>query len=313
MPSPLRFRQDGTFTIVQFTDTHWHNGEEPDLNTRALIESVLEVERPDLVALTGDVIAGRGCTDPAESWRQMVEPMERRGIRWAAVFGNHDDEGVTSRSELMAIQQELPMCLSEPGPPDVSGVGNYALRIGSATGDALAAALYFLDSNSYSETDLGGYGWIRRDQIAWYLETARKFKEEYGSPVPALAFFHIPLPEYDEVWDHFPCNGAKYEAVCCPRINTGFFAALHETGDVMGAFVGHDHVNDFDGNLYGIRLCYGRGSGYHTYGRPGFERGARVIQLQETSREFVSWLRLEGGEYVLQQPSHEPQGRVLSS
>ena len=61
----------------------------------------------------------------------------------------------------MAVQQSIPYCLSEPGPQDVSGVGNYALCIESATGAQPAAILYFLDSNRYAETDVGGYGWIR--------------------------------------------------------------------------------------------------------------------------------------------------------
>ncbi|MER3474625.1 MAG: metallophosphoesterase, partial [Armatimonadota bacterium] len=73
-----------------------------------------------------------------------------------------------------------------------------------------------------------------------------------------LAFFHIPLPEYDEVWRTQVCYGQKHEEVCAPKINTGFFAALHKVGEVIGTFVGHEHSNDFWGNLYGIRLCYGR-------------------------------------------------------
>ena len=130
--------------------------------------------------------------------------------------------------------------------------------------------------------------------------------------MPALAFFHIPIPEYDEVWDFHNCYGVKYENVCCPRINTGFFAAMHEMGDVMGTFVGHDHVNDFWGELHGIRLCYGRGTGYNTYGRDGFLRGARVIQLSEGKRGFETWLRLANGSIITNQPAHAPINRVFT-
>jgi len=311
--SPLRFRDDHTFTIVQFTDTHFCNAEPADELTRALMEQTLDAEQPDLVMLTGDVIGGGSCLDPAASWRYAVEPIERRGIPWAAVFGNHDDEGSLSRRELMALQQSFAHCLSEPGPSEVSGVGNYVLPVLSAHDGRPAALLYGIDSNSYSETRLDGYGWIRRDQIAWYLETSARFREELGELLPALAFFHIPIPEYNEVWDWHPCVGVKYENVCCPRINTGFFAALHEAGDVMGTFVGHDHINDYEGNLYGIRLCYGRGSGFNTYGREGFPKGARVIQLEEGVRDFKTWLRLDTGERVVQTTVHPPQGRTLST
>lgn len=313
MAGPLRFRQDGTFTIVQFTDLHWRNGEPEDLQTAALMREVLNLEHPDLVVLTGDVIDGEACQDPAHSWKEAVAPIIEQGVYWAAVFGNHEDEGSLSREELMVFQRSLPYCLSEPGPEDVSGVGNYVLRVQSARSANTAAVLYFLDSHSYAETEIGGYAWIRRDQIAWYLDTARRLREENGGrPLPALAFFHIPLPEYNEVWDFHPCRGYKYEGVYCPLVNTGFFAALHEAGDVLGTFVGHDHVNDFEGELHGIRLCYGRATGFNTYGREGFPRGARVIQLQEGVYEFRTWLRLEGGILVEEQPLHEPCGRVLS-
>lgn len=69
--------------------------------------------------------------------------------------------------------------------------------------------------------------------------------------------------------------------MCCPKINTGLFAAMHLAGNVRGVFAGHDHVNDYEGMLYGVRLCYGRATGYNTYGKDAFQRGARVIRLHE--------------------------------
>ena len=305
MQPDLRFRTDGTFTVVQFADMHFKNGEPPDEQTAALMAAILEAEQPDLAVLTGDVIDGKHSQDPAAACRLATAPLVERGIPRAAVFGNHDDEGSLSRAQLMEVQRAIPNCLSQPGPADVSGVGNYVLTIHA--GSDPAATLYFLDSNSYAETEIAGYGWLRRDQIAWYLHTAHALREANGGQtLPALAFFHIPLPEYNEVWDLHVCYGHKYEPVCCPLINTGFYAALHEAGDVMGTFVGHDHVNDFVGDLYGIRLCFGRGTGFNTYGRQGFKRGARLIQLQEGVRDFRTWLRLEGGEVVDDQPQHEP-------
>jgi predicted phosphodiesterase len=288
MPENLRFREDGVFKIAQFADIHWTNGETKDLQTRTLMERVLDSERPDFVMLTGDVIHGDACKDPAQSWEEAVAPLVTRRVPWAAVFGNHDDEGTLSRSQLMTLQKSLVGCLSEEGPQGVPGVGNYALPILSAQSEDLAAVLYAFDSGAYAPPEIGGYGWVTHAQIAWYLETAHTLRESYssGQPPPALAFLHIPLPEYKEVWEQGGCLGVKYEDVCCPKINTGLFAALREAGDVMGVFVGHDHVNDFEGDLYGVRLCYGRATGYNTYGREGFSRGARIIQLKEGKRSF---------------------------
>jgi hypothetical protein len=246
--------------------------------------------------------------------------MEERGVPWAAVYGNHDDEGSLTRAELMAVQRSCRMCLSEAGPRQVTGVGNYLLTVRSARGVGPAAALYFLDSGSYAPPEVGGYGWIARDQITWFLGASRGLAEVSPAPpsagsgaaprVPALAFFHIPLPEYEEVWERRPCRGSKHEAVCCPRVNSGFLDALCQAGDVVGVFVGHDHVNDYEGTLKGLRLCYGRASGFGSYGLEGFPRGARVIRLREGEREFDTWLRLDDGSLVRDPPDHFPQGPV---
>lgn len=311
---PLRFRPDHTFKIVQFTDTHVQNGEGPDRQTADLIRSVLDAEQPDLVIFTGDVIDGKHCVDPADSWLRAVMPVASRGIPWAAVFGNHDDEGLLDRYDLMHGQRAMPGCLAHMGPSELSGVGNYVLPLWGAETNQAVAHLYCLDSNAYSETGLGKYGWIKRDQIDWYVKTSQELTHaNRGQPLPALAFFHIPLPEYDDVWDYGTCYGVKYEPVCSPVVNTGMFAAMHEMGDVMGVFVGHDHVNDFIGDLHGIRLAYGRASGYNTYGREGMARGARVIQLVEGEHDFTTWLRLEGGEQVTEQPVHTPESRRVLS
>jgi 3',5'-cyclic AMP phosphodiesterase CpdA len=301
--SNLRFQPDGRFTIVQLTDLHWRDGDDSDQRTRLVINSVLEAERPDLVVVTGDVIDGDTCTDPARSWRQAVAAMDQRGIPWAAVFGNHDDEGAMSRHELMAVQQSCSHCVSQPGPSELPGVGNYVLDVASSRGAGLATTLYFFDSGGLSPHGDGEYAWIMPQQIAWYAEiSARRQRDNQGQspsgPVgarPALAFFHIPIPEFDEVWRTSRCRGVRQEGVCCPRFNSGLFSAFRRCADVVGVFVGHDHLNDFEGTLHEIHLCYGRATGHNGYGRDDFPRGARVIELIEGQRTFRTWLWLEDG------------------
>lgn len=312
MEKKLKFREDSRFKIVQFTDIHWQNGEAADQQSASLMESIAQAESPDLIVLTGDILSGGGCDDAAESLRQVITIVEKSGSLWTAVFGNHDDEGTATRHELMAVMQESDLSLAEPGPENISGVGNYILEIQHAAEQIPAALLYFIDSGSYAATDIGGYDWIRRDQIEWYLSESVRYTESVGENLPALAFFHIPIPEYHEVWDFHTCYGAKYEDVCAPRVNSGFFAALHEAGDVMGTFVGHEHINDFWGELHGIRLCYGRTTGFNSYGRDGFPRGARVIELTESERQFETWLHLEDGVIARQQEEHIPLQRTFT-
>jgi Calcineurin-like phosphoesterase len=279
----LQFKSDHTFTIAQFTDTHYRNGEAPDLETLRVMNHVLDMEKPDLVVLSGDVIDGSHCRDPIKSWADAARPMIDRNLPWGAVFGNHDDEGSANRSQLMAAMQQLPGCLSIPGPANVSGVGNFVLPV--FEDDQPAANLYFLDSNGYADRIPKQYDWIKQDQIDWYLRADHR--------LPALMFFHIPLPEYDTVWDFGKCTGSKFEPVCSPIFNSGLFNALKSAGDVMGTFVGHDHTNDYVGEMDGIRLCYGRATGFASYGREGFPRGARMIRLIAGKRDFVTWVSLD--------------------
>lgn len=296
----LRFHENGRFRIVQFTDIHWHDGSPEDMRSAALMGAVLDEEKPDLVVLTGDIIGGSKCKQPLTSFPNCVAPIVERKIPWAYTFGNHDDECRLTRDEIIEMVMRQPYSVAERGPHDIQGASNYVLPIRASKGRKQAAAIYCLDSNSYSAFNKDEYDWIRPNQIQWYRETAKRLrKKNGGDALPALAFFHIPLPEYVDVWNAGTCVGAKYEEPCCPKMNSGFFAAMVEAGDVMGTFVGHDHVNDYEGDWYGIRLCYGRSGGYTAYGREGFPRGARVIEMIEGERKFDTWLRLETSEKVV--------------
>lgn len=95
----------------------------------------------------------------------------------------------------------------------------------------------------------------------------------------AVAFFHIPIPEMRELYSSVVV-GEFQEWVASSSVNSGVLRTLVSLGDVKAVFVGHDHKNDFCGNLEGIWFCYGGGFGYHAYGKRGWSRRARVILAQ---------------------------------
>ncbi|HNY77031.1 MAG: metallophosphoesterase family protein [Sedimentisphaerales bacterium] len=296
----LQFDARGQFKIVQFTDLHLREGSKEDDKTIALMGQVLDVEKPQLVVLTGDFLASS--EQPRQMMKLCSQPMAERRIPWSVAMGNHDDEGTKDRRGVMDIVISMPYSVSQQGPKNIFGVSNYYLPVVAADGGQTQWILYFLDSNAYPpEKSLGSYDWIHTDQIDWYRRTSKELAAQNGGrPYPALAFFHIPLPEYEQVLAAPNTNlaGYRYESVCCPKINSGFFAAMLECGDVKGTFVGHDHVNDYEGTLHGIRLIYGRGSGFNAYGRDGFPRGGRVILVEAGKDTFTTWLRLENGQKV---------------
>ena len=295
----LKFGEDKKFKIVQFTDVHWKADSIASEEAGERMSEVLDAEKPDLVIFTGDVIFGK----PADkSMRCALEPTIKRGIPFAVTFGNHDDELGMSRKELYDFIKDMPGNLTSTV-EGLSGVTNFILPVKASDGSKDAALLYVFDSHSYSTLKhLKGYGWIKHDQVQWYLNESKKFTESNGgTPLTALSFFHIPLPEYHEAVNNEGSFliGTRKEEACNQEINTGMFAAMQEAGDVLGVFVGHDHVNDYAVSWKGIMLCYGRFTGGKTvyHDMPG-GNGARVIELTEGVRQFRSWIRLEGGKVI---------------
>ena len=295
----LKFSEDKKFKIVQFTDVHWKADSIASEEAGERMSEVLDAEKPDLVIFTGDVIFGK----PADkSMRCALEPTIKRGIPFAVTFGNHDDELGMSRKELYDFIKDMPGNLTSTV-EGLSGVTNFILPVKASDGSKDAALLYVFDSHSYSTLKhLKGYGWIKHDQVQWYLNESKKFTESNGgTPLTALSFFHIPLPEYHEAVrsEGSFMIGTRKENACAPEINTGLFAAMKEAGDVLGVFVGHDHVNDYAVSWKGIMLCYGRFTGGKTvyHDMPG-GNGARIIELTEGVRQFRSWIRLKDGQVI---------------
>jgi len=285
----LKFNDQGKFKILQFTDIHFQYKSFRSDSVLLLIQAAIKAENPDLVVLTGDVV----CTkNTKKAWLDFAKTFNKTKVPWAVTLGNHDIEGDLSGKEIMETICDLPYCVTEDGPENISGNGNYILKVKSHSSAKTEAVLYCIDSHSglNKKLGLGTYDWIKWDQINWYREQSEKLtSENNGKPYPALAFFHIPLPEYNEVLGKETTVGVKNEKVCSPDINSGMYNAFFESKDVMATFVGHDHVNNYISDLRGICMVYGQATGRETYG--GIPKGYRVIELYEGQRKFDTWVR----------------------
>ena len=279
--------REGKLKIVQLTDIHWDPQSKNCAQTAQTIEAVLALEKPDIAMLTGDVVTKK---PGPEGWKAIIALLEKAQVPFTVMMGNHDAE-VMSKREIYDLLAQSPYFIGEKGPETIHGCGNYVVPVYGADHKTTKALLYCIDSNDYPESkDYGTYDWIHFDQVAWYRQTSARFtKENGGNPLPALAFFHIALPEYDAIPNNGTMLGEKNEGSGASKINSGLFASFIEMGDVMGAFVGHDHDNDFIGTHYQIALAYGRVTGTDAYG--DLERGMRVIELKENERSFDTWVR----------------------
>lgn len=287
----LRFNKEGKFKIVQFTDIHWKPAVMESEEAAECLNNVLDAEKPDLVIYTGDLVTGEPLTKGMEA---VYEPVLSRKIPFAVTLGNHDDEYNMTRQEIFEYIKKLPGNLT--GTVErLSGITNFIIHLYQSDGEKIASVIYCIDSNRNS---------INLDQVAWYAQKSREFtRENGGTPIPSLAFFHIPVPEFKEaiIDPNARFYGTRKEHVCCPDINVGMFSAFLKNGDVMGVIVGHDHLNDYVVCWKGIMLCYGRVTGSRKtshYNLPDGSNGARVIELTEGERKFESWIRLRTGEKI---------------
>ena len=78
------------------------------------------------------------------------------------------------------------------------------------------------------------------------------------------------------------------------EMNDGLFSLMVRGGKMKGVFVGHDHINDYEGTLHGIRL---------SYGLEGYPHGARIIDLSPAGT-FSPKIWLATGELYTQTRRH---------
>ncbi len=292
----LKFSQDGRFKIVQFTDTHLCASSEHRLGeaekTFARITGMIKAEKPDLLVFTGDVVTD----EPAKvMWDRLVDTLNMYNVPFAVMFGNHDPEPELSKAEMSEIITSSPLNVNKLN--KAGELADIGIPVMDSDGKKPASVLYCMDSHDYSKIEgIEGYGWFERGQVDWLYESCMEAAAKAGAPLPSLAFFHIPLPEFAQAWSN-PQNtrkGRKAENECHGKINQGMFAAMVESGSIMGVFCGHDHDNDYVVAEHGIALGYGRYTGDRTVYN-NLRHGVRVIVLKEGVREFESWIREDDG------------------
>ncbi len=194
----LKFNTDGTFKILQVADLQ--DGSFSKKITERFLVDLIEKENPDLIALTGDNIAGYS-TKTSYSVKKSIDNFmsifEKYEVPVAIVYGNHDAEGKATREEQWDIYEKYDCFVGVRDSEELSGYGTYNIPIKASDSDKTAFNLWFFDSQTYnSDESVGGYGCVEKDQIDWYIKTeAELTKQNGGTPVPSFAFQHIIIPE----------------------------------------------------------------------------------------------------------------------
>ncbi len=290
-PQDLKFNNQ-KFRIIQFTDLHWNCAPQYDLqndSTETLIRTLVKEEKPDLIVFTGDVVID---WDAIKAWTRLSNILKELQIPFVVTFGNHDVETNMKKKDILEFLQQNPYNLTYNAIKTTSGIGNCVIPVKSSDGLSDVANLFFFDSNAYTGHEpYGFYDWVREDQVHWYRTESDRIFRENRRILPAMAFFHIPVPEYEIVRKQSGTIGNIYEQAGSPVMNSGLFTSFIEKKNVMATFVGHEHNNDYIGTYADVSLAYGRKSGYVIAYEEKLPRGARIIEMIENKRTFSTYIR----------------------
>ena len=339
---PLRFK-DGKFKIMLLGDLHdcydmkTDNAAEKMDDTLALIGKAVKELKPDLVIYMGDNARASTEYEMRAVISRITYPVSVSDTPFDLVFGNHDRECEVDLPTQLKLYREHENCYAFNADDGLSGYGNHNLVIKSGDGEKDIFNLWFIDSHSlYSDRSKSYYDAVHEDQIEWYKKTAKELADKNGGKVlPSLLFQHIPVPEeyellreakpyekLDSVQGHKTYSDKYYmlkpevegylgEGPAVPDFNSGEFAAWKETGDVLGAFFGHDHMNDFAGYVDGILLAQCKTAGFRVY-TDGCRSGVRLITLEENNPENVQTRMYHFKDFGLKSKSLDPYMRNVS-
>ena len=322
----LKFNS-GKFTVLQVSDPQ-------DLQfvrktMVKMLDAAYDRVNPDLVVFTGDNILGNHLRDARFGSRKVIlspdgeyeamktaihhiaEPVDRRGIPFTMIYGNHDDMNFISKEKQAEIWRGYDSFVGLDDSGDSGDVATFNLPVMSSDGKKTAFNLWFIDSARLNKAEEKCHTGVKKQAVEWYINKSNRLKEQNGGkPVPSVLFQHIPFSEMTHL--NSPCKKDDYGALPLfkkgepekyirldPAVADGFlgepidgceenngeFDAIKKQGDVAAAVFGHDHRNNFIAELDGIRIFQSSAASFRCYGNRF--RGVRVIEINENEPESV--------------------------
>ena len=233
----MEYKDD--FRIMQITDIHF--GIEMDLvkEFEHLTKMIEQANNPDLIVITGDSFldANKAIV------RRFVEFFDGFDIPWTFTFGNHDLQGDYGYYFInREISKAKNVVFVDYKDDNLTGFTNFYINL-KKDGNTLYR-LFIIDSNCYYNKGLKyEYDVIAEDQ----LEHLKAINAYENDSVKSLAFFHIPLHEFEDAYagledGTYSGFGENNENICYGYENNGSYDVFKSIGTIA-IFTGHDHVN----------------------------------------------------------------------
>ncbi|MBD3351231.1 MAG: hypothetical protein GF364_07070 [Candidatus Lokiarchaeota archaeon] len=310
LDSFLIFPKKETFKILQVTDMHYHGMNFRDKKELKELRKFCEKSHVDFVINTGDMFGNRGI----RRIKRIMSAFDRyigSYCPWTFAWGNHDCENFRKRdffrkfNKIEQFLEDLPNCyyikthkffeekirnnnnqdqiekvaFFDPMQRVVSWQkfdgfygGNFLFKVQNTHNTAIAWNIFILNSRRWYSLPNVIVQWMQ-DQVS---------KQE--NQIPSLAFYHVPNLAYKRIWDRKIAHGIKRESVCYEKEDGRIHTMFKKLRVIKGCFVGHDHVNDYYGEIDGIVYGYGRKTGRRGYGsgtnvKEPVEVGKKIIQI----------------------------------
>jgi hypothetical protein len=291
-------------TDPQLGDPEWAEGHSNRKILEYTVAELIQRTQPDLITVSGD-LAWAGYN---HAYIMFANLLEKFGIPWAPVWGNHDNQNGAEHIEYVIEKYSAyPHFLYEKGEPAL-GNGNYVICIEEE--GKTVEALIMMDSHDKAPyVDAEGneqQAWAKLlpEQISWYKEQAELIKAR--GCTDSTLILHIPIYAYltasqaaykdglelskvslEESYDgrcwkdgYTDSVGVQHEGIACYPAEDGVFTAIQESGITKRVIAGHDHVNNFMIRHEGIQLIYALKTGEGCYWEPTLN-GGTVLKVNE--------------------------------
>ncbi len=274
----LVVKNTAAIRLLQFTDIHFFLR----ADTMPLQESrrrqmtlddghrLIDLAKPDALLVTGDLWHDNPDGRGAEFMAYAAQQCAAWGVPWVFTWGNHDqmdDYAVGHATMTQAKNSYYAGADSE---------GNYVLSLMSSAGARLAE-IFCLNTRAVG---------LQTEAHAFVREAAATLDKRGERPL-RLGAFHIPLRQYQDVWENGTARGVIGENVCYEEEDRSSLPILRQAG-IQTVFCGHDHVNDYEGALDGVKMVYGRATGHNGYGAAKLSKGAKLYIL-DPARKTIEW------------------------
>lgn len=301
----LRFNSEGKYKILMMSDIQ----ETLDYDVRTLnnINKLIEKVKPNLVILGGDNCDGTILKTENELRKYLeifTEPMEKRKIPWAHVFGNHDHDVKVDDLIKTKIYEEFKYCVSKHT-ENIYGTTNFVLPIKYSNNNNIAFNIWGLDSNNeikHSNIRIDKnmeqmkrpsmsdrWDIVHFEQLMWYWNTSKQIEQYCKNKINGILFMHIPPWEFQYIVDNkeiTKCKGSAEEVMKIGVLNSGLFSTILQRNDIKCIACGHSHNDDFEGEFCNIKMCLDACAGYSPYGTDS-RRGGRVFEINENNTNDI--------------------------